>query len=205
MEGLKDAVKFLSDNQGALTVLLTAVYVVATLVIVILTFLQLRAAKKLEELRVRPIISFEVSNSAGVVSFVVRNLGQMSARNLVIQVEPELKCLMGGKGCLPPEEKEESISLLTKKTPTIASGQAVSGFVAFWERFQGRYPELLFKCKLAYEGPGGQEYQDAFELDLSSYKGLKTIKAKNISDIAVHLEDISQSLRKISSTKSGPG
>jgi len=199
-----DLVKWLNFNQGVTSAVLatvmaviTAIYVWATIYLVRLTNKQLQHAIAIEAQRTRPHVVFEIIASNGVVAASLRNLGQTLARNLKVRTEPELKCLLGGEGTIPPEEKEESMPLTDHVIASLAPGREITGFVAFWQRFSERYPSRHFKCVLTYEGPNGEKYVESSELDLAGYSNLKTLKVKGMPEVAANLEKISESLSRI--------
>lgn len=197
METFCGFVKWLNDNQGATSAVLTLVYVGATIVLVTLTNKQLRQSVALEMQRTRPHVVFELLANNGVVMASIRNLGHTSARNLRVKIDPELKCLLGGQGCNPPDEREESMPLASHPIASLAPGREVTGFVAFWGRFHERYPGMCFRCVVSYEGPDGTRYSESSELDLSGYLNLKTVKVKGLGDISGELAKISDSLSRL--------
>lgn len=204
METIDLMIKWLNLNQGvtsallaAAMVLITAVYVVATIYLVRLTNKQLQHAIAIEAQRTRPHVVFEIVANSGAVTASLRNLGQTSARNLKIRTEPELKCLLGGEKTTPRDEKEESMPFTAHVMACLAPGREITGFVAFWDRFSEYYPSRRFTCVLTYEGPNGERYVESSELDLAGYSNLKTLKVKGMPEVAANLEKISESLSRI--------
>lgn len=205
MGTIEQALDWLNKNQGAtsailtlVTVVLTGIYVAATFYLVRLTNKQLAHAIAIEAQRVRPHVVFEILSNNGVVTASLRNLGQTSARNLRVKLEPDLKCLLGGKNCIPAAEREESMPLTSHPIASLAPGRELTGYVAFWDRFFDRYPELRFGCVVSYDGLDGTRYTESTKLDLAGHKNLKTIKVKGLPDVVASLEEISDSLGRLS-------
>jgi hypothetical protein len=212
MEKIDLYVQWLNKNQGATSAiltlamaLLTLVYVAATIYLVYLTNRQLRHAISIEAQRIRPHVVFEIlSNGNGAVTASLRNLGQTSACNLRVNTEPELKCLWGGKGAIPVEEREEPMALVDGVIASLAPGRQLEGYVAFWDRFSKRYPELRFVCTLIYDGPDGVHYVEKVLIDLSPLKNLKSLRTKESNNAADSLEKIATSLQRISRGNDSP-
>lgn len=205
MGTIEQVVDWLNKNQGATsalltlaTVVLTGIYVAATFYLVRLTNKQLAHAIAIEAQRVRPHVVFEILSNNGVVTASLRNLGQTSARSLRVKIEPDLKCLLGGKNCIPATEREESMPLTSHPIASLAPGRELTGYVAYWDRFSDRYPGLRFACVVSYDGVDGTRYTESTELDLAGYKNLKTIKVKGLPDVVASLEKISDSLGRLS-------
>jgi hypothetical protein len=206
MDQLNQMIKWLNENQGAASAMLasamailTAIYVWATIYLVGLTNKQLKNAIAIEAQRIRPHIVFEILSGGGVVTASIRNLGKTSARNLKVKITPELKCLLGGKNCVPAEETEEPMPLTARAIASLAPGRELTGFVAFWGRFCDYYPTLKFECDVSYEGPDGMRYEETVELDLAVYSNRKDVKVKGLPEIAANLEKIAESLSRLRS------
>src|SRR5437762_51934 len=86
-EILSQFITWCNRNAGFLSALLTLVYVIATLGLVFLACLQLRAAFKLERSRTRPVIILDLVTEHMFVHATIKNFGQTMAHDVKLITE----------------------------------------------------------------------------------------------------------------------
>lgn len=160
--------------------ILTFVYVVATIIIVGLSVKSTRLAQKnldtalqLEKNRVRPYVIFNISSSmARKYTYAsLKNRGLSAAYNIRISIEPPLVHHHDGHSplthrhilFLPPDEE-------------------ITDVIDMSPAFHETYKEPLFEGTVEYEDLTGNKYNEPFRLDLTFLKKRIYIREASIGD-----------------------
>jgi len=194
---LHDVVTWCNSTVGFLSALLTLVYVIATLCLVLLGFLQLRAAFKLERARTRPVIILDLITEHAFVHVTLKNFGQTTARNIKVVTYPEIRTLHGGPNTMPAQERDEPIPFIANGVTMMPPQREIKSAVGFWPRFLSHYPQLRFSGYVAYRGSDQARYRDDFEIDLSAQRGVMHIERLGLHEVAEELKELARSIRHI--------
>src|SRR2546423_1664823 len=113
MSLVRTLVGLCDQHAGFVMALLTAIYAVATWVLVRLAYRQMGLALELERNRTRPFVILDFVIEYYFVHISLRNLGQTVAQNVKINVLPEIRSLYGGQfedvHLDPSEEGDEPV------------------------------------------------------------------------------------------------
>lgn len=183
-------IKYLNDNQGFVMGILTAVYVVATVVLVMITNRQARLAKKVldlslkaEKAKHRPYVVFDVVYEEVVAYARLRNSGASPATNVRVSVQPRL--------CW--KDKSEGVGFIEKGVAFLAPNRELSQPFGWTSEFFTQYPDLRFSGSISYEDSEAARYEERFEIDLSYVKGMTYIGEV---DIGRELEGVKKALER---------
>jgi len=189
---------WLNQNQGFVMAVLTFVYVVATIIIAVLSIKTTGLAQKnldtaleLEKNRLRPYVIFNLSSSIRKKSTYasIKNYGLTAAYNIKVSIDPALAHHYDGQSplthrdilFLPPSERV---------TDLIDSSPA----------FHQRYPQPLFEGTVQYEDLRGTKYKEPFRIDLTFLKKRiyrsDTSLVDELKQLNSTLESINRSLRR---------
>jgi len=175
---------WLNQNNGATLALLTAIYVVATIVLVIVTVQatkiaqnSLKAAERFERERSRPYVTVSLINKPlGTIQILVRNVGATGAYAVRIQTAPEILILEGGKDVFPSDESEKRHPFISVGFPLLPPKTQESSVVSLsCDRFRGRYQQRRFEGSVSYQDKEGHRYEDPLVIDLSVKEGMTFI------------------------------
>jgi len=168
-----------------LMVIMTTIYVVATILICRYNWISAKAAKQqTEEMLVqykeskRPVISisFEMIRS-GLCCFIIENVGESPAHEVNVNVNDEfIDVIPGGK-------ENSALQRLRESHLFIASKQKFTVFICGQPEFS-KVMNVVAKFDVTYDG-----YSEHHEIDLSQYAYMLEYESP--------LEDLSQSIKKI--------
>ena len=205
---LNNFFSWLNQNQGATSVLLTAVYVIATIVLVVITVRgtaiaqrSLEAAHRFEQERSRPFVSLTLLNQPlGIIQMVVENIGATAAYDIRFAVEPVIRIVEGQSQSDdhvhvdPPEAYERDHPFITKGLAFLPPKAREQNLIAMsLRRFEEVYPQQRFTGTVFYADARGQRYEDPILIDLSTQTGLGFISEP---DVAEELQKIRELLEK---------
>jgi hypothetical protein len=185
-----DAIDWLNDNQGAVMAALTAVYVVATIVIVRSSHSSLEEQRKLRAEQFRPFVIADLENDGErhVIFFRVENLGTMTARDVQFTVTPpftnpknpglglDIPLVDMGLAALPPSRSLRSMI-------------AVYGDLG--------EADVRHTVGVSYKSGDGREFSDEFVLDFAAHMGLKLSPSKGTHSIAETLDKLERDVAGI--------
>ena len=195
-------IDWLNQNQGACTALLTAIYVLATIILVIVTVRatgiaqrSLQAAERFERERSRPYVTVALLNMPlGTIQLRVDNVGANAAYQISITTLPEMKILVGGPDVLPPTESEHRHPFIEKGIAFMPPHTREQNVLSLsYERFRTRYPDERFVGTITYRDKDGFIYQQPLTLDLSINRGLSFMTEY---DVGTELHKIREWLEK---------
>jgi len=193
---MTDLVTWLNANQGFAISLLTLIYVVATVVIVIVQIRANRLSAKnietivsLEKERTRPSILFRLEpRDHGFIFVSVRNIGESTAFDVEIQVAPEPKRNVDGKG---------DIRFLREGIASLPPGGELSTLVCPFEELKEQCDELFFEGEVKYRRRDNTIYQEPFKIDLSAHEDLIHFEKKTVHDVVKMLKKFRRDFRKL--------
>lgn len=172
---LQDFIAYLNDNSGALTVLVTFVYVVATIFICRANILAAQASQKqlaemkkqyAQENRPNVEVEFLYENRAFYgLRFI--NHGKYTAQKVAIELD------QGFINSLDEKPFQQQLDQLKGKTCVIGVGQHYDVFFGT-ERYRSNPNKVAAKGCIRYEG-NGCTYESNFEIDLESYSAIFSV------------------------------
>lgn len=196
-----DLINWANTNQGAVMVLLTLVYVAATIVIAALGWManristqNLKQAIELEHQRSRPYMIFDIVIKKSLVHASLKNIGQTAARNVYVSISPKLEETA-------PSRPPRGCGLTERSISFIPPGQELKDFVGVFPKFFELYPSLRFEGKIRYIDSRGENHEESFLLDLAYLTGIVTISepstAKSVNEIAKEARALVRSVEHI--------
>ncbi|MEP6820873.1 MAG: hypothetical protein ABI946_00825 [Chthoniobacterales bacterium] len=202
MNTIKPLIDWLNHNQGATLALLTAIYVLATLVLVIVTLRgtriaqrSLQAAERFERERARPYVTMSLVNRPlSVIQFRIENVGATAAYDIRINMTPELFILEGGENVYPSEESEKPHPFIRRGLPYLPPKAFEMNVITLsFKRFQTRYPQQRFEGTITYSDMQKASYTDPLLIDMSVQEGLSFISD---SDIGAELKKLREAIER---------
>ena len=173
--------------------ILTAVYVVATIILVFvaqrqssLTQQSLDFASKAEKAKYRPYIVFDIVYEKVVAYARLRNSGASPAIDVRVSVSPRLKW----------NDEHDGIGFIEKGVSFLAPGRELSQPFGWTGEFFKKYPDLKFSGSISYKDSDGHTYSEGFSLDLSYLKGMTYIGE---IDVGREIEGIRKAVEKFHS------
>jgi len=186
--------------------LLTAIYVLATIVLVIvakransIAEQNVRDLTKLEQERLRPLVEVRVASDVPFLVLRITNHGQTPAYGIRVQTDPHIKAVMGGEGVYPSAKTEKSIGIIEHGMGSLGAGSSESVILGIFSRVEEVYPEMRFTGSVTFRSFTGVEYSSPIDLDLRYMKGALHVNHKTIHDVANRLEEICRELGHLGS------
>lgn len=175
---------WLNANAGAVMASLTLVYVIATLVLVLLGWRNLRTLTDLERRRSQPHVVFDLVIRQNAVYAVITNIGLTTARDVCVTIQPQL-------------QHGDRISPLTSHPIAhLAPGREVTDLIAAAPAFYQSYPRPRFVGHVTYSDPDGRTLGKDFTIDLEFRKDLHRVSTP---DIGEELKKIREALEAMAS------
>lgn len=208
---LEQAITWSNANEGFSLVLLTALYVVCTILIVLSSFASNRLAQKhlnslwaLERRRVKPTVVLQFYNDVPFFCLRVINLGGTTAYDIKFEITPMPRRLMKGDkagkvkvfGSLPVEE---GISFLTRGIASLAPNSSLRSLIGVLDVIREVNPTLRYEGVVSYQDGEGTVYKDTLAADLNDYADVSHMGRKTIHNVAERLEGIERQLNYIGS------
>jgi len=202
MNWIKAIIDWLNQNQGATLALLTAIYVIATIILVVITVRSteisrqsLEATERFERERSRPYVTLRLMNQPlGIIQFLIENVGVTAAYNIQITLNPELMILRGGANVYPSAETEEPHPIIKKGIPYLPPNVREKNVITLSvERFKRRYPQQRFEGSITYTDVQKNQYTDPLMIDLSVNEGLSFIADR---DVGTEIEKLREMLER---------
>lgn len=170
-------------NSGFLLVVLTAVYVFATVAILIvmakanhLSATNIQQTADMERSRLRPYVSMRLkivksgsSNDSQSLPYgylLLRNSGITQAYNISIDIEPQIysEPIVGGKKTKKPPY------FIENEVFNLAPGEEISDDLGFLPSIYDHFPNPRFRGSIYYRDASHAEYRDEFVIDFASMK-----------------------------------
>ena len=187
---------WLNANQGFALALLTALYTIATMVLVGASIRSNRLHAKnirtiitLEKLRNRPVVLLKfVVTSHTFVSVVLVNTGKSTAFDIEVSIDP-----------VPRRTSSISdrpkVSFLHDKTLSLPPEAELRSLVTSVKDLKDQSSELTYEGQVVYKNSEGEEYSEPFRVDLRDQLDGVHIKRKTTHHIAERLEKIQKELK----------
>ena len=191
-------VHYLNANQGFVMAVLTAVYVVATIILV--AFVQRQAslaqksldfASRTEKAKYRPYVIFDIVYDDIVAYARLKNSGTSPAVDVRVSVSPRLRW----------KDKERGIGFIEEGVPFLAPDRELSEPFGWGEEFFKQYPDLNFSGSISYVDSDGDTYNENFAIGLSYLEETSSIGK---IDLGRELEGIRKALERCHSSSFTP-
>ncbi|TYP95429.1 hypothetical protein LX73_0732 [Fodinibius salinus] len=192
---IKEIIEFLNQNNGFFLVLLTAVYVIATIITVRkmsrandLTQKNIEVFTELEKDKNRPSLIFTIAPAKSIIfEAKIKNIGASTAHNISINTSTEVKIFSSDK----------NIKFIQEGIPSLPPGAELSTIVGSFDELKDNFEDSSVSGSVKYERLDGKVYKEEFNIDLSVYEGLQSIREKSIHDVAKELKKIRKQLRHV--------
>jgi hypothetical protein len=160
-----DLISWLNSNSGAFMAVLTAIYVIATILIVMANSKMTREMRLTREQLLKPAVatSFE-SRRGGLNCLVLRNLGGSPASNLRIELSDEFI------NCLPKENQEGFRALKSASLKIVPKQELI--FSCGGPQEWGKLSKADIEGNLIYDDIFNKKNKEHFSIDLESYTGV---------------------------------
>jgi len=176
---------------------LTGIYVLATIVLVLLSYRQFRFALALERQRNRPVVSIDLQPDGPFLNLAVKNFGLTSAADVKIEVTPQIRAIHGKRADKSWEESKP-IPFLSNGIVMLPPGKEIKGLVGFRTHVRQHNPEMIFRGTISYsDAPGRTKYFESFVIDLSAEEGLAHLQTRTLHDIAKTLDEVRDALHNL--------
>lgn len=191
-------------NSALVMAILTAVYVITTIVMAALSFWgnviarrNIATLTKLEKERSRPVVDAELYTDTPFVCLRVTNHGTTPAYGVRLATTPRLRLLLGGPGALPADRKEAEIGLVEHGVEFLAPGAKAEACVGTFAMVMEVYPDLLFDGAVCYKDADGFEYKTRVPMDLRHRINSLHVTHKTVHHIAEEIGKLNDHLRRI--------
>lgn len=205
---LREIVSWSNANSGAVMSVLTAVYVLATLLILLQSRrsadLQAKALKQAAELevdRLRPRIlatlefvpgALSRHDSMAFVHVTITNIGPTAAVDVLVRFDPELV----GE---PFDGKERRPAIINCPLSLVAPHQRVRDLIDGGIDFMKRFENVRFAVNASYKDVAGKSYSEQYEIDLEPLGDIWTIQDPS-QELIWNLSRTAESAEKALST-----
>jgi hypothetical protein len=199
---MKEMLDFLNQNQGAVMMILTAVYVLATIVTVIFIYRSnklvcesneiarktMEQSMTFEKERNRPYVIFDLEFEKNALNAVLKNIGQTPAIDVNIIIDE-------GFTEIHIDKKGHSFK---RPISFMAPGRTLYDFVNTGpDIFKVEKPHI-YNVKLKYKDSHGTEYEEDYVVDIDHNKGLtRLVSPEYLKDIASELKNSHRQLQEI--------
>ena len=154
---------WLNANSGAFVAVLTAIYVLATILIFLANFKVIREMRLSREQLLRPLLvmSFE-SRRGGLMCLVLRNLGGSTANNLRVE-------LSGDSINYLPKDQERFKNLKSASLTIVPKQEIIfpCGGPQYWEKLS----KANIEGDLFYNDTFNKTNKEHFSIDIESFGG----------------------------------
>jgi hypothetical protein len=156
---LGDWLNWLNANQGSALVILTLVYVVATITMVCVMAHTNRLTLRLEEQRSRPMVVFSMVQREDWVQAILKNSGVTPAYDVTVTCTPSLTRVGANT----------ELALTAHSTTFLPPQESITDLIDVGHQFFQRYPNPVFTAVVKYKDKAGRSYEEEFRTDLSVY------------------------------------
>lgn len=192
-----DLIIWLNENNGFLLVILTAVYVIATIITVRKMAKSNEIAQNSMEIfaefekdKSRPTVVFKIEPTKIILLEVnIKNIGVSTAYNIKVKTDPEIRRFDG----------DEKIKFISEGIPSLPPGSEISTIIGSFEEFTKAVSCKVVTGFIEYERLDKKKYKEEFHIDLSLYEGTSKIREKGAHEIAKELEKIKTELSHLTS------
>jgi hypothetical protein len=186
---LAQAIAYLNNNSGALTVVFTAVVSISTVVYAILTWTLVSETRKMREVQTEPRIEINLKSTDYAINIVhlhVRNIGLGPAKN----VRFTSNVSSGGEGAEKLLEEFNKANFFNSGLKYFGPGhELLSGYTNIINEFDAKVASVLI-YNIEYKSITGKKYSDQITIDVSELKGTNQLGKPNLYAIAQSIEEI---------------
>lgn len=193
-----EMIEWANANQGFGLITLTAIYVIATIAIVLVTLRsnmlmkrQMILMRDLEKERARPVVLFHLEfakREDQIVDVVFHNIGRTAAYDVKATIEPELRRFWSG-GISDTSPTALAFSF-------IPPGEKIIDSLGFINVFHREYESPIFSGKIRYKDSFGAKFCEEVAWDYS-YRKIIGVVRKVKMDIGDQLETIAKELSRM--------
>jgi hypothetical protein len=185
-------IETLNNNSGAINVMLTAVYVLATLVMAFFMFRANKLTRKnidlltiLETERMRPQLYFDLVTDGQMLFAKLKNHGTTAAFDIEITLEPKV---------LKRPNGNEELKLASSKIAYLPPQKELEEFIDTFSQFMVYRPDLKFNGRLNYRGATKDKYyNEEVNIDLPIHKVpfiSKKVMTDELANVAYKLDEL---------------
>jgi len=184
-------------NQGFVMVVLTLVYVIATIAIVQLARhsnkiaqANLKTLVDLEREKARPLIDVDLVPDSIFLSLHVSNRGLTPAYDVKFSVTPTLEYLGGREQSVP-------LAILDNGLTSLAPGSTTKTLIGSFLELKEANPNLQYTGEVVFEDADGRSYTSPVNIDLRWRENNHYIHRNTIHDAVKELKEIKQEFKHI--------
>lgn len=187
ISSLKLITEFLDSHSGSMLVVLTAVYVVGTLMM----WFEMRQTRlKAEESNIQ--VSLEPQARWGnFFDLVITNIGNTPVYDLSISMTPKGLKTIG-------DRKLEDINLFKRSIPVFGKGQTLSTFAISYVDFINSEQQKQIVFIVNYRTEFGKKRTQEFSFDLEVYKNMSASSESSLSDVVTEMKNMTNKIDRIS-------
>ncbi len=168
-------------------VLLTAVYVVGTL----LMWFEMRQTRlKAEESNIQVTLEPQ-ARWGNFFDLVIANIGNVPVYDLSISMEPKGLKTLG-------DRKLEDINLFKYSIPVFGKGQTISTFAISYVDFINSEQQKQITFIVHYKTRSGKNRTQKFDFDLEVYKNMSASSESSLSDVVTEMKNMTNKIDRIS-------
>jgi len=190
-----EVLKWINENNGLMMAILTLVYVIATVVIMLLTYQSIAIGKRhlehldnLEKQRARPYVFFDIQCRERCIWGVLKNIGVTPAIDVSVEVNPPFVVEWGVGGA-------RECALCGSKVGFLAPGRELADLVGVSHDFYTQHERPVFDVAVTYKDVNGSSYNEKRVVDLSFGEQMASPQnevAEELRKIAKQLEALVQ-------------
>lgn len=190
---LRGAVDFCDHHSGFLLALLTAIYVIATLLLVVQSYQQTRLAVRLERERTRPYLTFDIVAHGPAFEGILTNDGLTAAVDVRLKLQPDIRVELGGR--------ERGLNMATRTITLLPPRKSIDEYLGNFEELKLQNDSMRFLAQLSYKDSTRQRsYGDDFEIDLSFGEEhafiSKPVAAEEFKNLNENIRELARALLK---------
>lgn len=190
---MSEALTFLNQNSGALTVIFTGIVTLSTVVYALLTGVLVNETRKMRHAQTEPrvdVIHRPRDEWIALIDVAVKNIGLGPAYDIQFDISP----LAGGETAekLVAELKEKNY--LHNGLKYLSPGQEIASFFTNAnENFDAKMKAQVL-IKVSYKSATGTKYDNEYLIDLSELKGMQRIGEPPLYKISKNIEEIKKDI-----------
>lgn len=196
---MEEIIKWCNVNNGFIMAVLTAVYVIATIVIAwigarsnAISQKSITTLYEIEQERSRPLVEVRLENEVPWLALKVANLGQTPAYDVRITTTPSLTLLLVNENS--PHKK---IGIIEHGIGTLGAGVCEESLVGSIDKVKKLYPDLKFTGTASYRSAAGKTYESPINLDVRYMENTCHRSRKSVHDLVTELEKIRSEINHI--------
>lgn len=193
---MKELIRYLNENSGAIQVVFSGLVTLATLAYALLTWKLVTETRRMRKAQTDAKVTVGVSNrkeSINFLDFFIKNEGVGPAYDVRFEVEP----VDVGKGDESLVKKINSLGFIVRGVEYLSPNQEIRTFLASMKEDFEKKVETSIRIKVHYRTASGDLVNDAFLLDLSIFRNLRSLGKPDLYRIATDMEKIQQDIHRL--------